>query len=284
MKIVVNHLSYVSHCIVWLLTVSLYTPVFFVLYSSRWKASDYTHAYFILPIFIWMVWRKRVILKKSFSINVCHNYGGIFVFLFGIVLYMFGWRLDYTFLFTLSLIPVLYGLVSTLYGVRLLKPLYFPLSYLILLVPIPIGIVDDITIPLRHGISVATEVTLKTFHYPVERKGLLLIIGGSELFMGQPCSGFRYLVTMFSLSLLYAYIARGGMIKKGILAFSIIPFALAGNLIRVLTICLITYYFGEAAGQGFFHDFSGVVVFVIIILELVGVELILNGRKYESTR
>src|SRR3989337_4388764 len=135
-----NNSYYLIYCFVWLLTVFLYIPIFSVLYSSRWKASDYTHAYFILP-----------------------------------------------------------------------------LLYLLLLVPIPIGIIDDITLPLRYGISVVTEVALKSFHYPVGRKGLLLFIGDNELFMGQPCSGFRSLVTMFSLGLVYVYTARGAMLKKGIL-------------------------------------------------------------------
>lgn len=266
------------HCFVWLLTVFLYIPIFYVLYSSRWKASDYTHAYFILPIFFWLVWRKRAILKEGFSKSTCDNSSGLFVFLFGIFLFILGWRWNYAFLFTLSLIPVLYGLVSYLYGLGITKPLLFPLLYLLLLVPIPIGIIDDITLPLRYGISVVTEVALKSFHYPVGRKGLLLFIGDNELFMGQPCSGFRSLITMFSLGLVYAYTARGTMLKKGILTFSIIPFALAGNFIRVLSICLITYYFGETAGQGFFHNFSGIVVFVIIVLGLIGFERIL-GRK-----
>src|SRR3989304_776396 len=104
------------HCFVWLLTAFLYVPAFSELYRLRWKASDYTHAYFILPIFFWLVWRKRAILKEGFSKSTCNNISGLFVFLFGIFLFILGWRWDYAFLFTLSLIPVLYGLVSYLYG------------------------------------------------------------------------------------------------------------------------------------------------------------------------
>lgn len=278
-------LTRVIHCFVWLLTVFLYTPIFFELYSSRWSASDYTHAYFILPIFSWLVWRKRAILKEVFSKNTCNNISisGLSVLLLGIILFVLGWRWDYTFIVTLSIIPVLYGLVSYLYGSAITKQLLFPILYLLLLVPIPVGVIDDITLPMRYGISVVTEVTLNLFHYPVGRKGLLLYIGRSELFMGQPCSGFRSLITMFSLGLVYVYTARGPMLKKGILVFSIIPIALIGNFIRVLSICLITYYFGAAAGQGFFHKFSGIVVFVIIVLGLVGLESILN-RKHDRIR
>ena len=276
-------LTMMIHCLVWLLTVFLYTPIFFELYSSRWSASDYTHAYFILPISLWLVWRKRAILKEVCSKNTCNNISGLSVLLLGIILFILGWRWDYTFIVTFSIIPVLYGLVSYLYGTAITKHLLFPILYLLLLVPIPVGVIDDITLPMRYGISVVTEVALQLFHYPVGRQGLLLYIGRSELFMGQPCSGFRSLITLFSLGLVYVYTARGSMLKKGILVFSIIPIALMGNFIRVLSICLITYYFGAAAGQGFFHKFSGIVVFVIMVLGLVGFESILNG-KHDKTR
>lgn len=266
------------HCLVWLLTVVLYTPVFLELYSSRWSASDYTHAYFILPISLWLVWRKRAILNEVFSKNTCGNISGLSILLFGFFLFLLGWRWDFTFIVTLSIIPILYGLVSYLYGSAITKQLLFPILYLLLLVPIPVGVIDNITLPMRYGNSVATEVVLKLFHYPVGRKGLLLYIGDSVLFMGEPCSGFRSLITLFSLGLVYVYTARGSMLTKGILVFSIIPIALTGNFIRVLAICLITYYFGTEAGQGFFHKFSGILVFVITALGLAVFESVLNGQ------
>lgn len=261
------------HYIIWALITLLYTPVFLVLYRYVWKFSDYTHAYFILPVFFWLVWRKRTHLRESLQkIQPSNNTLGLFILFFGIVMLTFGWHHGYRFIFTLSLLPVLYGLIRYLYGLPVIKLVSFPLFYLILLVPIPVGILDNITLPMRYGLSIATEIILQLLHYPITREGLLLSVGENELFMGQPCSGFRSIVTMFSLSLVYVYISKGSLYKKSMLVSSIIPLALTGNLIRIITLCLITYHFGEEAGQGFFHNFSGIVIFVFIILGLFGLE------------
>jgi len=135
---------------------------------------------------------------------------------------------------------------------------------------------------MPYNTSALTETILSFLNYPIARNGLLLTIGYNEIFMGAPCSGFRSLITMFSLVLVYVYISKGGLIKKVILTSLIIPFALLGNLIRVTTLCLITYYFGEEAGQGFFHNFSGIVIFIITILGIIAAESFMD--KFHSER
>lgn len=265
------------HYLSWILFLSLYIPLFLRLYRTSWFESDYTHAFFILPIFLWLVWRKRLAIKdilKELKLNVrLHSY---FILLFGVCMFTFGWRQDYIFITTLSLVPVLYGLTSSLYGQDVIKTLYFPVFYLVLLAPLPTGIVDNLTLPLRFGVSIATDQILRLFGIPISREGLLLSIGNNELFMGQPCSGFRSIITMFSLALVYVYIIKGDLSKKIILVSSIIPVSIFGNLLRVIVLCLITYYFGEEAGQGFFHNFSGILIFIITILGLVGIECLLE--------
>ena len=266
-------------CFIFLL--SLYTPLFVRLYCSTWYVSDYTHAYFILPIFLWLVWRKRFAIKKDVvkELKPNENLSSLFIFLFGIFMFIFSWRQSYVFITTLSLVPALYGLVSFLYGQRVTKTLYFPVFYLILLAPLPIGIIDNITLPLRLGVSIATDQILRLFSFPISREGLLLSVGNTELFMAQPCSGFRSIITMFSLALVYVYIVKGGLSKKIILVTSIVPVSIFGNLMRVIVLCLITYYFGEEAGQGFFHNFSGILIFIITILGLVAIEHLIEKNS-----
>ena len=102
--------------------------------------------------------------------------------------------------------------------------------------------------------------------------------------MGQPCSGFRSIITMFSLILAYVYISsKGRWVKKLILVSFILPFAMLGNLIRVIALCLITYYFGEEIGQGFFHYFSGVIIFIITLMGIMGVESLLEKNYHRKT-
>lgn len=269
------------HYLVWILTASLYATVIYVLYRSTWMASDYTHAYFILPISFWLVWRKHTSLREHLKkIKPDNNFLGLFIFSMGILMFIFGKRQNYIFITTLSLLPVLYGLIHYLYGLSITRIVSFPVFYLILLVPLPLGIVDSITLPMRYGITIATEVILGLFDYPITREGLLLSIGSNDLFMGQPCSGFRSLITMFSLALVYVYLSKTSLPKKTLLISFIIPLSLFGNLIRVITLCIITYYFGEAAGQGFFHNFSGIVIFMIILSGLIGLECLFKKNLY----
>ncbi|OQX79321.1 MAG: hypothetical protein B6D56_07315 [Candidatus Omnitrophica bacterium 4484_70.1] len=163
-----------------------------------------------------------------------------------------------------------------LYGINIAKVLSFPILYLLLLVPPPLGILDTVTLPMRYGISILTATILKFLHYPIIREGLLLFVGGKEIFMGQPCSGFRSLITLFSLALVYVYTIQTKLIKKLIFISLTIPFVLIGNLIRIIILCLVTYYFGEKAAQGFFHNFSGIIIFLIMIFGLLGLERLLD--------
>lgn len=347
MQKLISYFSKVGHYSPWILTAVLYAPVFFDLYHSRWKSSDYTHAYFILPVFLWLVWRKRTLLRERLQtinphppfsssmretereniprlrgrrgwlsptgggagggysppltegVRVCpvsdtagggellhptSNYVGLFILLFGVSIYVFGWRGDSLFIATLSLLPVLYGLTTYLYGSKFTKVLFFLILYLIFLAPPSIGIIDSITLPLRYGVSTATEAVLKFFQYPITREGLLLSIGNNELFVGQPCSGFRSMITMFSAGLVYVFLSKANFSKKVILASAIIPLTLLGNLIRIIILCLITFYFGETAGQGFFHNFSGILIIVLITIGLLGLEYFLGKYMPNTSR
>jgi exosortase len=243
----------------------------------RWDLLDYTHSYFILPVSLWLIWRKRDAIKEGIqNIERGKNLSGFTVLLFGIFMFVFGSRFDYASVIAFSLILVLFGLIYFLYGRDMVKILSFPILYLLLLVPPPMGIIDSITLPMRYGISNLAEQVLYFFNYPITREGLLLTIGYNDIFMGQPCSGFRSLITLLSLGLVYVYISKSTIPKKFLLTAFIVPLALLGNLVRVITLCLITFHFGEKAGQGFFHNFSGIVMFIITILGLMGLEIALN--------
>lgn len=270
--------------LVWLLVAILYYPVFSILYHLRWETVDYTHAYFILPLSLWITWRKRQEIRNIIHQERPDKKGllSFSVLLLGILMYIFGLRQDYVFIQSFSLIPVLFGLAGFLYGKNMVKTLSFPILYLLLLIPPPFGILDSITLPMRHGISILTEKILFFLDYPISREGLLLTVGYNDIFMGAPCSGFRSLITMFSLVLVYVYIIKGNLSKKFILTSFIIPMALLGNLVRVITLCLITFYFGEEAGQGFFHNFSGIVIFIITILGLMGAESIFDRMQTKT--
>ncbi len=262
----------------WFFIIVVYAPIFFELYQSRWETIDYTHAYFILPASLWIAWQKRQTLKDLFVHFQPRpsDMVGLIVAIIGLMMFVFGWRQEYLFISALSLIPVLWGVTRFFYGAAIVSSLTFPILYLLFLVPPPLGVLDKLTLPMRYSISGATQKILYLLGYPIEKSGLLLTIDGHEIFMGAPCSGFRSLITMLALAAAYAYFIKGSSGKKIILVLSGVPFALFGNLIRVMTLCLVTFYLGKEAAEGFFHYFSGGVIFLIMIVCLMGLENLLN--------
>ena len=264
------------------LIVILFLPVFLALYRFKWKTIDYTHAYFILPVSLWLAWRERNRLKELIkSPSTLGNIVGLLILLFGSALFIFGWRNEYLMILSFSLIPILVGYIYFIFGLKVLRLLWFPLFYLFLMVPPPSGILDSITIPMRYGITVAVQVFLSFLGYPIVREGLLLILNGNEIYMGAPCSGFRSLITLLSLGLVYTYISSGNIKTKASLGISIIPMALLGNFLRVISVCLAINYFGVKIGE-IVHDVFGYVVFIILILGLICLENLCLGLEKKN--
>lgn len=226
---------------------------------------DYTHAYFTLPAFLFMVWYKRAELKALVTSNPVFSVYSVCLLIVGLDLFVLGWRKDFLLVSTFSLIPVIAGLTGYLYGPKVLKALAFPILYLLFMVPPPLGILDAITLPLRYITSEIAVFILQCLFVPVRQEGLLLFFGQHEVFMAPACSGFRSLITFLSLAMLYVYFIKASMKKKILLILSVFPLAFIGNLARVLLLCLITYYLGPEAGQSFLHDASGIMVFLIIV-------------------
>lgn len=251
-----------------------YWPTLFNLFHSRWDYIDYTHAYFMLPVSLILVWTRRHELAKAASSGrpLSEDLYFFGIFAFGLAAAIFAWRESYIFLTTLALLPILYGLSGFLYGNGVTKILSFPILYLLFMVPPPLGILDSITLPMRYGVSVATEKTLSLFNYPITREGLLLFIGGKEVYLGEACSGFRSLITLSSLGAAYIYLLKTGSRKKWLIATSIIPLALIGNFLRVVSVVLATHYLGVTQAQQYYHDFSGFGVFLFMVLGLLWIE------------
>jgi exosortase len=188
----------------------------------------------------------------------------------GLLFFVFGWQRDFLMAQTMALPPTLAGLALYCHGPKFFKALSFPIGYLVLLIPPPLGLLDAITLPMRHWASAVAEITLQGIGHDVIRQGLLITVGENDIYMGERCSGFRSLITMISLGLIYAWFIRLPPQKNIAFLAAIIPLAILGNFIRVIILCLVTIHFGKEIGEGFFHDFSGGLMFMLMILFLMG--------------
>lgn len=233
----------------------MYLPSYRALANTFWAKSDDAEGAIILAISLWLVWREREIFFNPPDSRL--RFGGMLLFLFGLLLYSLGRSQEFFQFEVGSQIPVLLGIVILLLGRSGLKRLWFPIFFLLFLVPIPGSIMDSVLLPLKQAVSWIVDEILHRAGYPISRNGVVLVIGGYQLLIADACSGLNSMVALSGIGLLYVYlVGSDDKITLTILLLSILPVAFVANIVRVLILVLVTYHFGDAAGQRF-HDSAG---------------------------
>jgi exosortase B len=254
---------------------ALYVPTYIDLAQGAWNDEQNAHGPLVLLIIGWLVWQKRAALASLPERGSV--YTGAVVLAAGLLLYWVGRTVEFVYFETFSQIPVVIGMLLALYGPPAVRVLWFPLLYLIFLVPLPGIVVDAATGPLKHAVSVIAEDFLYQVGYPIARNGVVLIIGQYQLLVADACSGLNSMYSLSAMGLLFLYITRdGNWLRTALLLLSIWPIAFMANIVRVLTLVLVTYHLGDEAGQGFLHGLSGILLFMISLLLLFGLHALLN--------
>ncbi|WP_341632041.1 exosortase V [Sphingomonas agri] len=160
-----------------------------------------------------------------------------------------------------------------LFGATLIRTIWFPLVYLAFALPPPDTVVAAVTQPIKIAISDWAVSLLYLADYPIANSGVIIQIGQYQLLVAAACAGLNSIVTLTALCLFYVYLRhRSNLIAFIVIALAAIPVAIISNFIRVLTLVLVTYYFGEAAAQGFIHDFAGLLMFAVALMTIFGVD------------
>lgn len=167
----------------------------------------------------------------------------------------------------------LYGLfVAVLYsfiGWRALRALWFPLLYLVFAVPLPDSLVAAATNPLKLWISESAVDLLYAAGYPIASSGVTIQIGQYQLLVAAACAGLNSLITLTALTLFYVYVSHRAEWRYMLaLAVAAVPIAIFSNLVRVLILIMLTYYAGDAAAQGFLHNFAGMTTFAVSLVSI----------------
>lgn len=226
-----------------------------------WVNEDNAHGPLVILSCLWAVWQKRQAFVAARLAPV--PLSGALVFVAGLLLYAFSVSQDITFLKLLAQWPVIIGVLLCLRGPAAVRVMWFPLLFLIFVLPLPAVLIDALTQPLKQWVSFAADQILYSAGYPIARDGVTLVIGRYQLLVADACSGLRSLVTLTALATMFLYVTgRKSRLHNLIMLASIIPLALLGNLVRVLILVLVTYDLGDAAGQGFLHETAGMVVFM----------------------
>jgi exosortase len=251
----------VGSVVICLLIAAVYYRVLVKLVTDWWQIPDFSHG-FLVPLFAaYLVWEKRETIR---SMKVAPSWGGIAVMVLGLVVLMvLGVYGSDLFLSRISLLILLAGVVLCFGGRQFLKELRFPLLVLLLAIPLPAIIYNQITFPLQILASKLASGLLPLFGVPVLREGNVIELPLMKLEVAEACSGIRSLMSLFTLAVFYGYFLEKSNLRRTALALASIPIAIAANAVRILGTGLCVQYWDPDKAMGFFHEFSGWVIFLV---------------------
>jgi exosortase len=242
------------------LMAAVYYRVLAKLVTDWWHIPDFSHG-FLVPVFAaYLVWEKRKILRAT---RIAPTWSGVAVVALGLVVLILGVYGAELFLSRVSLVILLAGLVICFGGWQLLKELRFVLLVLLLAIPIPSIVFNEITFPLQILASQLAGDLLSLFGVPVLREGNIIELASMKLEVAEACSGIRSLMSLFTLSIFYGYFLEKSNVRRVVLALASIPIAIAANAVRILGTGLCVQYWDPDKALGFFHEFSGWVMFLV---------------------
>jgi exosortase B len=258
---------------------ALYIPTYIDLSRGIWTKDEYLHGPIVLAVTVWIIWQLRAELQNP-ALRP-HPVAGWPTLVLGLLLYVLGRSQDILIFEIGSQIVVLAAIFLLLGGWPLLRRFWFPLFFAHFMIPIPGFIVDALTAPLKHHVSVLAEQILYWVGYPIARTGVVLSIGPYQLLVADACSGLHSLISMSAMGLLYIYLSgHTNRMRVALLVACLLPIAFAANVVRVMVLVVVTYHFGDEAGQGFIHGFSGVFLFVVGLMLLFGIDALLGRSRF----
>jgi exosortase B len=271
----------------------LLVPTFYRLFTGAWISEEQGHGPIIFGLALWLIYRKwpavlavsaPVPAQPTASVSPLPAAGGGRgsrsgwpVLAAGLAAYLLGRSQQILMLEIGSIILLMAAVLLVKCGAAALRVLWFPFFFMLFMVPLPAELVAAITMPMKMAVSWATEHLLYAAGYPIARAGVILQIGPYQLLVADACAGLQTLLTLEALGLFYLNLMRHPSAIRNIgLAVFIVPISFSANVIRVIVLTLITYYFGDAAGQGFLHGFAGMVLFVTALVLILSVDSLLQ--------
>jgi exosortase B len=254
---------------------AMFAPVYWLAAHGIWQTDENGHGPIILAVLLYLFWTKwRAIVEAP---HEPAPVAGWTVFGLGLLLYVFGRAFNISSVEFASQIPVVAGALLLLRGRQALRVAWFPVLYLVFMVPLPGSLVDAITGPLKSWISDIVESLLYAAGYPIARTGVVLSIGQYQLLVADACSGLHSMFSLAALGTLFMYMMnRRSRLHNAIMLASILPIAFVSNVVRVIVLVLVTYHLGDEAGQGFLHGTAGIVLMLVALGILFALDALLK--------
>lgn len=253
--------AFIRFSILGILLLGLYYPALYFM-VRRWNKDLYNYCYLIPFIVIYLIWQNRT---KMASVPSKPSWNGLIPLAFGIVLYWVGDLGGEYFTLLISFWLVLVGLCWVHLGWQKIKTIGFPLVFILTMFPLPYFLDTKLMVQLRLISSKLGVSMIQLFGLPVTRQGNVIDLGFVQLQVVEACSGLNSLISLVVLSLLLAYFYKAHFWKRGVVIISALPLAIFTNSLRIAVTAILHKYLGPEVAQGFFHGFSGLLIFLICI-------------------
>lgn len=253
----------------------MYVPTYIQLDQTIWNIVGQGHGPVMLALTLWLAWQRLPALKALPRASATAP--ALTLIIGALLMHILGRSQDILFIDVSSQIPMLAGILLLYWGWAGLKLMWFPLFFIIFLIPLPGVIVAALTGPLKAGVSYVAEAIMYAAGYPIGRSGVMLTIGPYQLLVADACAGLNSIFALEAIGVFYMSIMQHAQRWRNIaLAILIVPISFVSNVIRVIVLVLVTYYFGDEAGQGFVHDFAGIMLFMVATALTIGTDSVLG--------
>lgn len=243
----------------------LYVPAYVDLARTIWATDEQGHGPIILAVSIWLLYGKRHELAAAPTQPL--PWLGWPLLVFGLALYALGRSQDIIMFEISAQIVLLVALLLVFKGLRALRVVWFALFFMIFMIPLPEALVAAVTAPLKSAVSAVAANLLYQLGYPVGRSGVIMTVGPYQLLVADACAGLNSMFTLEALGMLYMNLMKyTNPVRNVVLALLLVPTAFVANIVRVMILVLVTYHFGDEAGQGFVHSFAGMVLFMVALM------------------
>ena len=241
---------------------------------DAWSTDDnYSHGFFIVPLAAFFAWERRHAFAAA---PLRPSYSGLVVVAGSLFLLVAGLLGAELFISRVSIVGAIAGSLLFLFGWQRLRIMLFPLFFLLLMIPLPAIIFNQIAFPLQLLASNVGEAAISSLDIPILREGNVLILANATLEVAEACSGIRSLVSLFTLGIVFGYFVDRRRWVRAAIALSAIPVAILANALRVASAGVAAHNFGTAGVEGLFHEFSGWVVFIVAFLMMLGFQRLLQ--------
>lgn len=262
---------------------ALILPTLWDFLFGEWSSYSQGHEVLLLAAAAWLLYRQAHTIAALPDRPAA--WAPILLLALGLLLYAFGRTQQFLRLEILSLYLILVAVLACFKGWAVLRHIWFVLLFLLFVVPLPFSAIVVVTGPLKEAVSVVASTVLGWVGYPVGHVGVVITVGQYQLLVAEACAGLHSMFILEAMGLLYSNLMNyQSWLRNVLLAVLVVPLSFLANVLRVMILVVVTYHFGDRVGQGFLHNFAGLVLFGLALALIGGADRVLGAVLPERFR